>query len=606
MVKNDVTSRPDLLGKSDISDTSEDNSTADSRLREALQLIRVIVKFHPRLFAIAVSGAAVFAVCTVGSSIGVRWMVDRVILIRFNEGELDTSAIIIGACLVIGIGLVRAAGVVIRRSFAGRTEWRTAESITNQVLDHVVAQPITWHRKRMTGDIVARCGVDSDASVSILAPLPFASSVLVMMLVSSIWMLSVDVPLGVLAIVVFPILLILNISYQKRIDRFYALAQDELGELSQAVHESFDGVMVVKSFGAENRETERLAVITSRLRNARIDAVSVRSSFEAAIDAIPSLINITLIVLGAIRVKTGAMTVGDLTSFIYLFTLLVFPLRIIGYLFSEIPHSVAGWRRVREVLDEPVGQDPNELIRQPKFGVALSCENLNFSHTSENSVLKDLSLEILTGRTVAIVGATGCGKTTLLHLLSGLIESDSGTISVQPGGVGLVFQEAFLFAESLRFNITLDSSITDAQVNKSLRIAECTDFVNDLTNGLDTIMGERGVSLSGGQRQRIALARAIAHNRGVLLLDDTTSALDPATEARVVNNLREMSLTATNTTNKTTVVIVASRPSTIALADEVLYLRNGQIADHAPHGVLYTRNSEYRELINAFEHDRHE
>ena len=597
MVKNNVT---DL---SDLSDLAESKSTADSRLREAFQLIRVIVKFHPRLFAIAVSGAAVFAICTVGSSIGVRWMVDRVILIRFNEGELDTSAIIIGACLVIGIGLIRAAGVIVRRSFAGRTEWRTAESITNRVLDHVVAQPIAWHRKRMTGDIVARCGVDSDASVSILAPLPFASSVLVMMLVSSVWMLSVDIPLGILAIVVFPILLMLNIGYQKKIDRFYALAQDELRELSQAVHESFDGVMVVKSFGAENRETERLAVITSRLSNARIEAVSVRSTFEAAIDAIPSLINITLIVLGAIRVKTGAISVGDLTSFIYLFTLLVFPLRIIGYLFSEIPHSVAGWRRVREVLDEPIGQDPNDLIRIPKSGVALSCTNINYSHTSENSVLKDLSLEILSGRTVAIVGATGCGKTTLLHLLSGLIQSDSGTISVQPGGVGLVFQEAFLFAESLRFNITLDSSITDAQVEKSLRVAECTDFINDLTNGLDTIMGERGVTLSGGQRQRIALARAIAHNPAVLLLDDTTSALDPATEARVVNNLREMSLTETA---KSTVVIVASRPSTIAIADEVLYMRNGQIVDHARHDVLYTRNSDYRELINAFEHDRHE
>jgi len=597
MVKNNVT---DL---SDLSDLAESKSTADSRLREAFQLIRVIVKFHPRLFAIAVSGAAVFAICTVGSSIGVRWMVDRVILVRFNEGELDTSAIVIGACLVIGIGLIRAAGVIVRRSFAGRTEWRTAESITNRVLDHVVAQPIAWHRKRMTGDIVARCGVDSDASVSILAPMPFASSVLVMMLVSSVWMLSVDIPLGILAIVVFPILLMLNIGYQKRIDRFYALAQDELGELSQAVHESFDGVMVVKSFGAEDRETERLAVITSRLRNARIEAVSVRSTFEAAIDAIPSLINITLIVLGAIRVRTGAISVGDLTSFIYLFTLLVFPLRIIGYLFSEIPHSVAGWRRVREVLDEPIRQDPNDLIRIPNWGVALSCTNINYSHTPENIVLKDLSLEILSGRTVAIVGATGCGKTTLLHLLSGLIQSDSGTISVQPGGVGLVFQEAFLFAESLRFNITLDSSITDAQVEKSLRVAECTDFINDLTNGLDTIMGERGVTLSGGQRQRIALARAIAHNRAVLLLDDTTSALDPATEARVVNNLREMSLAEAT---KSTVVIVASRPSTIALADEVLYMRNGQIVDHARHDVLYTRNSDYRELINAFEHDRHE
>ena len=600
MVENDVA---DVSGAPDISNLTESSSGTDSRLREAFQLVRVIVKFHPRLFTIAVSGAAVFAICTVGSSIGVRWMVDRVILIRFQEGRLDTTAILIGACLVIGIGLIRAAGVIVRRSYAGRTEWRTAESITNRVLDHVVAQPISWHRKRMTGDIVARCGVDSDASVTILAPLPFASSVLVMMLVSSVWMLSVDIPLGVLAIVVFPILLMLNISYQKKIDRFYALAQDELGALSQAVHESFDGVMVVKSFGAENRETDRLAVITSRLRNARVEAVSVRSTFEAAIDAIPSLINITLIVLGAIRVKSGAMSVGDLTSFIYLFTLLVFPLRIIGYLFSEIPHSVAGWRRVREVLDEPIGQDPHDVIRIAKTGVALSCENINYSHTSDNPVLRDLSLEILSGRTVAIVGATGCGKTTLLHLLSGLIECDSGSISVQPGGVGLVFQEAFLFAESLRFNITLDSSITDTQIDNSLRIAECTEFINDLSNGLDTIMGERGVSLSGGQRQRIALARAIAHNRAVLLLDDTTSALDPATEARVVNNLREMATTARNTT---TVVIVASRPSTIALADEVLYMRNGQIVDHARHDVLYSRNNDYRELINAFEHDRHE
>ena len=594
MVENDV---------ADVSESTIKTVDSDSRLKEAFQLIRVIVKFHPRLFIIAVSGAAVFAVCTVGSSIGVRWMVDRVILIRFEEGRLDGSAMLVGACLVIGVGLLRAAGVIVRRSFAGRTEWRTAETITNRVIDHVVAQPISWHRKRMTGDIVARCGVDSDASVAILAPLPFASSVLVMMLVSSAWMLSVDIPLGVLAIIVFPILLALNIGYQKRIDRFYALAQDELGALSQAVHESFDGVMVVKSFGAEDRETERLAVITSRLRNARIDAVSVRSMFEAAIDAIPSLINILLIVLGAIRVKSGAMSIGDLTSFIYLFTLLVFPLRIIGYLFSEIPHSVAGWRRVREVIEEPSGKDPNDVIKFAKTGVALSCTNINFSHTPNNPVLSDLSLEILSGKTVAIVGATGCGKTTLLHLMSGLIECDSGSIAVQPGGVGLVFQEAFLFAESLRFNITLDSPISDLQVNQSLRIAECSDFVGDLTNGLETMMGERGVSLSGGQRQRIALARAIAHNRALLLLDDTTSALDPSTEARVVNNLREMAKTVSNIT---TVVIVASRPSTIALADEVLYMREGHIADHAPHDVLYSRNSDYRELINAFEQDRHE
>ena len=247
--------------------TTGSNPTVNSRKRlgDALRLIKSIVSFHRRLFITAVSGAAVFAICTVASSIGVRWMVDRVILVRFNEGRLDVGALVTGSILVIGIGLLRAIGVVVRRSFAGKTEWRTAETITNSVIDHVVAQPVKWHRKLLTGDIVARCGVDSDASVSILAPLPFASSVVVMMMVASAWMLYVDIPLGILAVIVFPILLMMNISYQKRIDRYYALAQDELGNLSEAVHESFDGVMVVKSFGAEDRETERLSIITSRL-----------------------------------------------------------------------------------------------------------------------------------------------------------------------------------------------------------------------------------------------------------------------------------------------------------------------------------------------------
>ena len=583
--------------------TTGSNPTVNSRKRlgDALRLIKSIVSFHRRLFITAVSGAAVFAICTVASSIGVRWMVDRVILVRFNEGRLDVGALVTGSILVIGIGLLRAIGVVVRRSFAGKTEWRTAETITNSVIDHVVAQPVKWHRKLLTGDIVARCGVDSDASVSILAPLPFASSVVVMMMVASAWMLYVDIPLGILAVIVFPILLMMNISYQKRIDRYYALAQDELGNLSEAVHESFDGVMVVKSFGAEDRETERLSIITSRLRNARIEAVSVRSMFEAALDAVPSLINIALIVLGAMRVKSGAMTIGDLTSFIYLFTLLVFPLRIIGYLFSEIPHSVAGWRRVREVLDEPIANDPNKTIQIPTAGTAIELKNVYFDHIPGNPVISNLSFSVASGQTVAIVGATGCGKTTLLHLIAGLIASDSGVIAVQPGGIGLVFQEAFLFAETLRFNITLDSPILESEITQALTVSECDEFINQLSGGLDTAMGERGINLSGGQRQRIALARAVAHGRSVLLLDDTTSALDPATEARVVRNLRELSQ---RNDNKMTVVIVASRPSTIALADEVFYMKDGAIIDHAQHDILYGRNADYSELINAFEHDR--
>ena len=570
---------------------------AKSRLKEASHLINRLVRFHPKLFITAVSGATLFALCTVASSIGLRWMIDRVILVRFEQNIVDLPALIAGSIIVIGIGLLRAFGVVVRRSYAGKAEWRTCETLTERVIDHIVAQPIEWHRKRMTGDIVARCGVDADASVAILAPLPFSTSVVVMMVVSASWMLFVDIPLGLVAVVVFPILLLLNVGYQRRIDRYYNLAQKELGSLSEAVHESFDGVMVVKSFGAEKRETQRLADISSRLRDARIDAVGIRSTFEAMLDAIPNLLNIALIVLGSYRVKSGNMSVGELSSFIYLFSLLVFPLRIIGYLFSEIPHSVAGWRRINEVLDEKLLRDPAMDIRSTQHGVGIEIKDCYFSHQDQSPILNNLNLKIDQGKTVALVGATGCGKTTLLHLISGLISPTSGDIAVQSGGVSLVFQEAFLFAESLRYNITLDSQISTESVQRALGISQCNDFIIDLELGIDTTMGERGISLSGGQRQRVALARAIAQNRSVLLLDDTTSALDPNTEANVVTSLRQMS-------GHHTVVIVASRPSTIALADEVLFMDEGCIAERGSHEELLERSAKYLNLIKAFEHDR--
>ena len=580
---------------------TRDSTKADAkgRLGEAAQLIREVVRFHPRLFLIAVLGAALFAVCTVASSIGLKWMIDRVILVRFESGKIDLGALFAGSVIVIGIGLLRALGVVIRRSFAGRTEWRTCETITEKVIDHIVGQPIKWHRQKMTGDIVARCGVDADASVAILAPLPFSTSVVVMMVVSASWMLYVDIPLGLLAVIVFPILLALNIGYQRRIDRFYNAAQKELGTLSEAVHESFDGVMVVKSFGAEVRETERLAKISLRLKDARISAIGVRSVFEAMLDVVPTLINILLIVLGAYRVKAGEMSVGDLSSFIYLFTLLIFPLRIIGYLFSEIPHSVAGWRRICEVLDEQILDDPNLKIHRASDGIAIEIRELCFSHQDGTQVLNDLSMKIESGKIVALVGATGSGKSTLLHLISGLIEPSSGSVAVQEGGVALVFQEAFLFAESLRYNITLDSDISTERVMKAIATAQCQDFVSDLEQGLETVMGERGVSLSGGQRQRVALARAIAHDRPVLLLDDTTSALDPKTESNVIGGLRGIS-------TGHTLLIVASRPSTIALADEVLFMADGRIVDRGSHESLLKKSEHYRLLISAFEHDRKE
>ena len=571
-----------------------DDTNAPGRLVQAFRLIRALLTHHKPTFFIAVGGAAVFAACTVGSAFYVRLIIDDIIRPRFDEGSVEVSTVawILGGMILLGF--VRATGVVVRRTWAGRTGWGVTHRLTGEVIDRLVAQPVTWHRRQSPGDLITRAGVDAEAATSVLNPLPFASGVVVLVVLSSIWLVVTDPLLGLAAVFVFPLLIVLNVGYQKRVDRFYNTAQDELGRLSAAVHESFDGVAVVKSFGAEERETRRLSVIAERLREARLQAVRLRSLFESLLDGIPSIVNILLLVGGAYRVRAGALTVGELTSFIYLFTLLVFPLRLIGFTLSELPHSLAGWNRIRSLLDQPLDTDPVVALgRGHDNGVVL--EGVRFAH-DERVVLDGVDAAIGSGRTVAVVGATGSGKTTMLHLIAGLVSADEGSVTVPEEGATLVFQEAFLLAGTVRENITLGAPVAEDAIEAALAVAEA-DFVHQLPEGLATEIGERGVGLSGGQRQRIALARALVRNPRVLLLDDTTSALDPSTEARVIGNLRA-ALT------ETTVVAVASRPSTIALADDVLFLDEGRVVAHGLHDELMESVPAYRALIEAFEHDR--
>jgi ABC-type multidrug transport system fused ATPase/permease subunit len=569
-----------------------------SRLRVGFALVRDLLRFHPRIFAIAVGGASIYAVCTVASSFGVAYLVDQVILPRFETEKIDSGVYFIGAAIVIGIGLLRAFGVVVRRSYAGISNWRTVESISMLLVKKIMAQPVSWHKKKMTGDLVARVGVDSDAAAEVLGPLPFSTSVVLLVFLTGGWLIVVDVPLGLVAISVIPILLLLNVGYQRRIDKHYDTAQHELGALSSAVHESFDGVMVVKAFGAEDRETRRLSVISTRLKDARVRAVSARSTFEALLDGVPSLVNILLLVIGAMRVESGSMSVGELTSFIYLFTLLIFPLRIIGYVLSSVPHSASGYKRVREVLDEPLMNDPHAMILASSAGVGVRLEGITYRFSDDlPAALTDITLEISAGRTVVVVGATGSGKSTLLSVMAGLLQPDQGNVYIANRSSSIVFQEPFLFSGSIRQNIVMGRSSTDQLLENSLFLSAADKFVSALEDGVDTVIGERGINLSGGQRQRIALARAIAQGSSVLLLDDTTSALDTITESIVIDRLR-------NAASIVTTVIVASRPSTIALADEVIFIESGKFSDQGSHDDLMVRNDNYRLLMQSFEHDR--
>jgi ABC-type multidrug transport system fused ATPase/permease subunit len=568
------------------------------RAREYVAFIRAMIARQPKTFAVAVAGASVYALCTVASSVVIRWVIDHVIVPRFEEGEVAVATVVTGCALIIGVGVLRAIGVVIRRAFAGITQWRIAQSLGNDVVDRLVRQPATWHQRQSDGQLVARAGVDIDTTIGVMAPIPFATSVVLLIFVSAIWLLLTDLVLGVVAVAVFPILMVLNVLYQKRVDRHYDAAQQALGDFSGAVHESFEGVQLVKAYGAEHRETERLSTMAGGIRDARIKAVHLRGTFEALLEVIPSLTNIGIVVLGAMRVDSGHLTIGELSGFIYMFTLLVFPLRLIGYALSELPHSSAGYRRVKATIDDPLDPDPELGIvpAVPPAAVVLDGVTYQFSDAAEPAI-EDAHVEIESGSVTAFVGSTGSGKTTLVELIAGLVGPTEGSIALTPGRKAMVFQEAFLFGGTVRDNVQVGLELSDEEVWEALRLASAADFVAELPEQLDTVVGERGVSLSGGQRQRVALARALARKPDLLLLDDTTSALDPATEMRVLANLR-------NELSATTVVMVASRPSTIALADDVLFVEHGSITAHGTHDELMTQVDAYRELVEAFETDR--
>jgi ABC-type multidrug transport system fused ATPase/permease subunit len=566
-------------------------------LRRGLRMLRAELAMHRGTFAVGIAGAALFAVATVGSALAVRWVTDNVILPRFDEGEVAVATVVTGAALIIGVGVAKAIGVVFRRSFAARGQWQVKGTLQERVVDQYQAQPLAWHSEHTTGELVAHAGVDADAATEVLAPLPYSTAVVLLIVISSAWLLATDLVLGGIAVLLFPILVGINILYQRRVDPPATAAQDRIGEVTAIVHESFDGVMVVKALGAEAHQARRLAGKAAELRDAKVIVATMRATFESLLDAVPNIANVILVVVGAYRVQAGALTVGDITAIVYLFTLLVWPLRLIGFMLGDLPHSLAGWARIQGVLADPVPPRSTSAITAATPGGGIELRGVSYSYEPGRPVLDGVYLTIASGRTVAVVGATGAGKSTLLELMAGLMTPTHGTVAIEPGGHTLVFQEPFLFAESIRANVDLGAGASDADIRRALIAAQAHEFVDALPAGMDTVVGERGVTLSGGQRQRIALARALVRRPKVLLLDDATSSLDPTTEALILIGLGEELAGVTT-------VIVASRPSTIALADEVVFLANGRVVAHGRHADLFAEIPAYRRLAEAYDRDR--
>jgi ATP-binding cassette subfamily B protein len=520
------------------------------------------------------------------------------------EGDRAGLIPLIGLALLFGVA--EAALFFLRRWAMNRSCLRIERDIRDALYARLQRLPVAFHDRWASGQLLSRATTDVStirrfvgfAAVFLTVNLITCVVVLVLLLLTY-W------PLGLAVLLTTVPLTILGLRWERRYNLQSRLVQDEQGELATDVEEAVQGIRVVKSLGRSGLVFDRYDAKATRLRRLELDKIRTLALLWCIFEFHPQVTLAVILVGGAVAVNTGALTVGGLVGFVALFTVLLWPILSLGFLFAFAQEAATACDRIGELLDAPITITDRPGVRPAAIGfpARLRFEDVGFRYPgSAEPVLDGIDLDLAPGETVALVGATGSGKTTLTALVGRLHDVSTGRVTLDGvdvrdlplgqlrGVVATAFEDATLFSMSVRENLTLGRpDATDADVAEALRVAQA-EFVDDLPWGLATRIGEQGLSLSGGQRQRLALARAVLGRPSVLVLDDPLSALDVHTEALVERALRDVLA-------GTTALVVAHRPSTVLLADRVALLADGRIAAIGRHSDLLAEVPAYRNLL---------
>ncbi|XVV14649.1 ABC transporter ATP-binding protein [Actinoplanes sp. CA-131856] len=581
--------------------------TSRDVLGRGLRVLGQAIRTEPRLFTVGVVGSSVFGLLVIANSYVVGYVIGHVVVPAFSSGKAGTGELALIAAVFLGLSGLRVASVFGRRLGAGFMQFRLQARYRRAVTSRYLSLPPAWHQRHATGTLLSNANSDVEAAFVPIAPLPFAVGTIVMIVAAVVALFFTDPVLALVGVTLFPALFGLNFVYSRAMSPRQIRAQQMRAKVSAVAHESFDGALVVKTMGREADESRRFGVFVAELRDALISVGRLRGLFDPLMDALPSLGTLAVLLLGAWRLESGAISVTELVTVSFLFTVLAFPVRAIGWVVAELPRSVAGWERVQAVLSATGDLSYGDKSADGEGAAELRFDKVDFRYGDGPLVLRDVSFTVPRGKTVALVGATGSGKSTIASLAVRLMDPVDGRIVLDDTAVpslseaalarasALVPQIPFVFDDTIRGNVTLDRpEISDESVAWALELAQADRFVGNLPEGLDTAVGERGTSLSGGQRQRITLARALAGKPRLLVLDDATSAVDPRVEADILAALRGNDAGAS-------ILVVAYRRATIALADEVVYLEQGKVVATGTHTELLANHQGYADLVTAYE-----
>ncbi|MEC8999579.1 MAG: ABC transporter ATP-binding protein [Actinomycetota bacterium] len=594
----------------------------ESVTRRGWRLVRRSLRLHPWAHAAGITGANVFALAIVGFTVVVGRITDEVIVPGLDGDGVSRRSVFVAVAVLAGLGVVRGVSVMARRWFNMLATARTQRTWRRAITDRYLDVPLSFHHARPAGQLLAHADADVEVATAMLKPLAFAMSVIMLAVASLASLLLVHPLFALVAVVMFPTLTWLNRRFTRAVEAPAAAGQAAVGVLSGIAHESLDGVMVVKTLGRESDEVERFTVAAEDLRERRLEVGRLRSTYAPLYYSLPQTGIVVLLLVGAWLVDRGAVSIGDVVRAMSLFSILTLPMEILGYLFQEMPRSVVGMDRIDRVLAQPPEMRPVETRADlvtttsvvtrvgPPDQFPVEFAQVAFAYADGPPVLEGFDLRLSPGESVALVGATGSGKSTAVALLAGLVPPAAGevrvagrsTTSLGPEGVAqtvaTVLQETFLFADTIRANLAMGRTASDAELEQALVVAAADGFVADLPDGLGAELGERGVTLSGGQRQRLAIARALSRRPEVLVLDDATSAIDPVVEAGILEGLRS-GLDAPDG-SPPTLLVIAHRLATIRLADRVVFLNEGRIAASGSHEELLEVEA-YAALARAYE-----
>ncbi|MBV8542449.1 MAG: ABC transporter ATP-binding protein [Pseudonocardiales bacterium] len=520
----------------------------------------------------------------------------------------DRSALVPLALGVLALGGLEAGLIYLRRVLVARPTTNIEKRMRADLYHHLQHLPVAFHDRWPSGQLLSRAVSDLTTIRLFIAFSGLFLVVNVLTVLLGLVILLLTAPaLGVLAAIMAVPLVLLCLRYQRRYELAARLAQDQVGDLATTVEESTLGIRVLKSFGHGPRATRRFLAQARELRRTELTKARLNATMWALIIGLPELMLAATLATGGYAVAVGSLSLGTVVGAVTILTYLRWPLDSLGWLLAESGKAVAATTRYWEVRDAvTVVADP-PAPRPPARPVhgALRLEQVRFQYPGATSeVLRGVDLEVRPGETVALVGATGCGKTTLTALIPRLADVTGGRILLDGVDVrelalaelrtivASAFEDPVLFSASVRENVALGApEASDDEVRRSLRVAHAEEFVDALPWGLDTRIGEQGLTLSGGQRQRLALARAVLGNPAVLVLDDPLSALDVHTEVEVEKALRRV-------LRGVTALVVAHRPSTVQLADRVALLADGRIAAMGTHATLLAEVPGYRRLLS--------